>query len=190
MKKQQFLPDENLWRVSEKGVDLGSRNWILSRLIWIEELSFSRVNSLSIDLLKNLLLATTMHSTLGEPDDEEKRGEGGEDKGRGMMIDRSRRRGEWRGDEEEDEEDEDELESERGVVKAGDEMEPSRSESSSKCLGSTRKGSLKEKMEPLSFTLWMEIELEGLLMLFTNDNEIERPRPVPSNTRVELVSAW
>ncbi len=27
-------------------------------------------------------------------------------------------------------------------------------------------------------------------MLFTNDKEIESPRPVPSNTRVELESAW
>ena len=76
-----------------------------------------------------------MHSILGESgrrEEEDDRGDGGEERGNEMAIDRSRMRGEWSGDEDEDEDEEEELERERGVDKVEEEIEPSRSESSSK----------------------------------------------------------
>jgi hypothetical protein len=144
--------------------------------------------SLSIDFLKNLLVDTIVHSALVLFDPDERRDEGF-DPWRTLRGDV---KGVEEGDDADEDEDEDEHNTENGANESKEDewKELRRSERSSKCLASTRKGKLNEKTDPFPITLCVEMMLEGLLMLFTKDNEIERPRPVPSKTRVELVSAW
>lgn len=147
-------------------------------------------SSRPIDFLKNSLLDTTKHSTFIEIAPGLKlRGDVSDDLGDSI---RSLSRGDGRGEIDEDEGDAN-ARFERGTETSDDGEvgggELRRSDSSSKCWASTRKGKLNEKIDPLPITLWVKMMLEGLLMLFTKDKVIESPRPVPSNTRVELESA-